>query len=130
MSKKDKKPKIVVLCGSSRYVQEMSVVSWLIERDEHAITMGLHLLPSWYSGEKITDHLAEYEGVSEAMDRLHLQKIEMADEVFIVNRNDYIGISTSNEIKHAISLNKTLRWYTHDPVGEEVEKLIDEARIS
>lgn len=41
-----KKPKIVTLCGSSRFVGIMAVCAWLIERDEGAITMGLHLLPN------------------------------------------------------------------------------------
>jgi hypothetical protein len=40
------KPKIVVLCGSSKFVDIMAVCAWLIERDEQAMTMGLHLLPS------------------------------------------------------------------------------------
>lgn len=41
-------PKIVVLCGSSRFTDRMSVCAWLIEKQENAITMGLHLLPVWY----------------------------------------------------------------------------------
>jgi len=38
------RPKIITLCGSSRFVDVMAVVGWLLERDEGAITMGLHLL--------------------------------------------------------------------------------------
>jgi hypothetical protein len=66
------KPKIIVLCGSSRFVDIMAVCAWLIERDEKAIAMGLHLLPGWYSRERIPDHLAEHEGVVADMDALHL----------------------------------------------------------
>ncbi len=113
------RPKIVVLCGSSRFVDIMAVCAWLIERDENAIAMGLHLLPFWYSADLPDDHLAEHEGVGARMDALHLRKIELADEVFVVNFNDYIGDSTRNEIAHAQRLGKPIRWLTHDPIGAE-----------
>lgn len=121
------KPKVVVLCGSSRFVDVMAVCAWLIERDEQAITMGLHLLPGWYCKEYIPDHLAEYEDVSEAMDELHLKKIDIADEVFVVNCMDYIGKSTKREIEYAQVEGKKIRWYSHDPIGEKVQKLITKA---
>ena len=35
--------------------------------------------------------------------RIHLQKVAMADEVFIVNVGDYVGESTRREIEHARS---------------------------
>lgn len=118
-------PKVVVICGSSRFVDIMAVCAWLIERDEKAIAMALHLLPIWYAPDLPDDHLAEHEGVAVAMDELHLRKIDLATEIFVVNRGDYIGSSTQREIEYAISHGKTVRWYTHDPIGREVE-----ARIS
>jgi hypothetical protein len=114
-------PKIVVLCGSSRFVDIMAVCAWIIERDEKAIAMALHLLPIWYSADVPDDHLAEHEGVAAAMDELHLRKIDLATEIFVVNRGDYIGISTRREIEHAIALRKPVRWYTSDAVGREAE---------
>ena len=120
-----KKPKIVVLCGSSRFVGVMAVCAWLIERDEHAIAMGLHLLPSWYT--LVPDHLAEHEGVAEAMDELHLRKIDIAHEIFVVNYEDYVGDSTKREVEYARANGKSIRWYSHDPIGEKVQKLITTA---
>ena len=114
------KPKIIVLCGSSRFCDIMAVCAWFLERDEGAIALDLHLLPSWYC--KVADHLAESEGVAEAMDELHLRKIDMADEVFVVNRDSYIGKSTEREVRYAMSLRKPIRWYTSDPIGVAVEK--------
>lgn len=123
------KPKIVVLSGSSRYCQEMAVCAWLLERDEGVIAMGLHLLPHWYP-DCPDSHLAEHEGVAAAMDELHLRKIDLADEMFIVNRDHYIGDSTKREIEYAQSRGLPLRWYTHDPIGEGVDKMISTARAS
>lgn len=117
-------PKIVVLCGSSRFVDIMAVCCWLIEREENAIAMALHLLPGWYAADLPADHLAEHEGVATAMDELHLRKIDLATEIFVVNRDDYIGDSTRREIEYAQVLGKPIRWYTHDPIGQKTEARI------
>jgi hypothetical protein len=125
-----KSPKVIVLCGSSKYVAIMSVCAWLLERDEGAITMSLHLLPQWYAVEDISDHLAEHEGVSEQMDELHLRKIDLADEIFVVNCNGYVGLSTRKEINYAMKKRLPIRWYishagVFDPIAGKVIKLID-----
>jgi len=120
-------PKTVTMCGSSRFVEIMAVCAWMIERDERAIVMSLHLLPSWYSREPIPHHLAEHEGVAQAMDALHFYKIDISHEIFVVNYQDYIGDSTKREIEHAQMRRKNIRWYTHDPIGEKVQKIIDKA---
>ncbi len=120
-----KKSKVIVLCGSSRFVEIMAVCAWLLERNENVITMGLHLLPIWYAKD-IPDHLAEAEGVAEAMDNLHLRKIDIANEIFVVNYDDYIGESTTNEIKYTQSKGKKIRWYTHDEIGQQADKIISD----
>lgn len=120
------KPKIITLCGSSRFVDVMAVTGWILERDEGAIAMGLHLLPVWYCRGRIPDHLAEHEGVAEQMDELHLRKIDISDEVFVVDRNNYIGKSTAREIEYAESKNVPIRFYRKDPIGKKVEKIITE----
>ncbi len=119
------KTKLLTICGSSRFVDIMAVCAWLIERDEHAITIGLHLLPVWYPEiADIPDHLAEHEGVADEMDELHFRKIDISDEIFVVNKNDYIGDSTRKEIEYAQANRKNIRWYSHDPVGDKVKKII------
>lgn len=116
-------PKIVTMCGSSKYCDIMAVCAWLIEKHEKAVTMGLHLLPIWYPAAD--HHQAEQEGVALEMDRLHLNKIDMADEIFVVNYRDYIGESTASEINYAQWLGKHIRWYTHDYIGRETQGIID-----
>lgn len=46
----------------------------------------------------------------EALDQLHLRKIEIADEVLILNCGGYIGSSTARELAHARSLGKVVRF--------------------
>ena len=118
-------PKIVVMCGSSKFVDIMAVAEWLIERDELAITMGLNLLPTWYP-DCPPDHLTEHEGCADAMDELHLRKIDLADEIFVVDWGKYIGQSTSREIKYAQGLSKHVRYFTEDEIGFKVVQLMGE----
>ena len=108
------KPKIVCLCGSSRFVDIMAVVAWLLEKDEGKIAMGLHLLPRWYP-DAPEHHLAEAEGVAEQMDELHLRKIDIADEIFVINWDGYIGESTAKEILYADTIDKPIRYLLLDP---------------
>jgi hypothetical protein len=44
------------------------------------------------------------------LDRLHKRKIELADEVLILNVKGYIGESTSSEIAYAVRLGKPIRY--------------------
>ncbi len=122
-----KKPKVVVLCGSSRFVDVMAVCAWLIERDEKAIALGLHLLPLWYPNCP-EHHLAEHEGVADQMDALHLRKIDLADEVFVVDLHGYIGQSTELEIAYAKCRGTSLRFFSADPVGTAVSAMLQEVR--
>lgn len=123
------KPKVVALCGSSRHIDIISVCAWLIERDENAIVMSLHLIPHWYSKEKIPAYLAEHECVKEKIDTLHLRKIDLADEIFVVNYQDYIGISTKNEVSYAKESGKTIRWFTQDDIGKKVTQILIEVGL-
>lgn len=125
---REMKPKTITLCGSSRFVDIMAVCAWILERDEQVITVGLHLLPWWYVKEEIPDHLAEHEGVADILNELHLRKIDISSEIFVVNKDDYIGEDTLREIKYAQANKKDIRWYTHDFVGDKVEKIMSKAK--
>jgi len=116
------KSKIIVISGSSRFCDVIAVCAWILERDENTIVMGLHLLPNWYCDK--LDHLAEHQGVADQMDELHLRKIDLADELFVVNIYNYIGESTKREIEYAKKKNIPIRYYMDDPIGIEVHKRI------
>jgi len=59
-------PKVICICGSSRFIEEMAVWAWEAEK-QNIITHRMHLLPHWYK-TKAPDHMAEVEGVAEQMD--------------------------------------------------------------
>ncbi len=46
------------------------------------------------------------------LDKMHKERIKLADAILVVNVNGYIGSSTSKEIEFAKSLNKEIIYYT------------------
>lgn len=50
------------------------------------------------------------EDVAAMLDELHKRKIDLADEVLILNVGGYIGKSTRSELDYAIAHGKTIRY--------------------
>lgn len=44
------------------------------------------------------------------LDDMHKRKIDMADEVFVINVGGYIGSSTQSEIEYASATGKTVNY--------------------
>ena len=107
----NERPKIITIIGSTRYINEMSLIGWEFEKQGH-IVLNPRLLPPTYIRNPNDDgrHAAESENVKEIIDKTYLHKVAMADEIFVVNINGYIGESTRNELNHAIKLNKKIVW--------------------
>lgn len=96
------KYKIVTLCGSTRFKDEfLRVQKELTLKGHIVISVGLF----GHSGD---DEVLN-DGVKEMLDEMHLAKIDMADEIFIVNPGGYIGKSTAREIAYARSQRKPVR---------------------
>lgn len=85
--------KIICLCGSTRFIELFAIKTWELERGGN-IVLGCTLLPMWYCN--VTDHFGEATGTKEQCDELHLRKIDLADEVLVLNVDGYIGESTRN----------------------------------
>ena len=49
-------------------------------------------------------------GTKEMLDDMHLRKIDMADEIFVVNVGGYIGESTRREIAYAENTGKKVNY--------------------
>lgn len=50
------------------------------------------------------------EGTKELLDDMHKRKIDMADEIFVINVGGYIGSSTRSEIAYAIATGKKVNY--------------------
>ena len=44
------------------------------------------------------------------LDEMHKQKIDMSDEIYVINLNGYIGESTKSEIEYANSKGKNISY--------------------
>jgi len=51
------------------------------------------------------------EGAKEMLDDMHKRKIDMADEIFVINVGGYIGTSTRSELDYAIAHGKTVNYF-------------------
>lgn len=100
------KPKIVCLCGSTRFTDEMLVKQFLY-RSRGILAIGWCAVPSsFHEGP----HLGETMGVKEKLDTVHKRIIDICDEVFVLNLNGYIGESTRSEIEYAESIGKPVLY--------------------
>jgi hypothetical protein len=60
--------------------------------------------------------------LKERLDELHKHKIDLADEVLVLNVGGYIGDSTRSEVRHAIKRGKALRWLEPGNIPEEFQR--------
>lgn len=107
---RDKQTKIVCFCGSTRFAAYFMIERWKLEK-QGIITLGINILPDGYF-EGANHHGAEQEGVKDILDELHKRKIDISDEVVILNIDGYIGESTKKELEYALSINKPVTYYS------------------
>lgn len=103
------KPKIICLCGSTRFTEEMLVKQWELTK-QGFIVLSWCALPDWYFSGDDKAHIGDQEGVKEIVDTVHLRKIDLADEVFVINKDGYIGESTRREIEYAKNKGKPIKY--------------------
>lgn len=53
------------------------------------------------------------------LDDMHKRKIDMADEIFVINKDGYIGSSTKSEIEYAMQTSKDV-YYLEEPEDTSV----------
>ncbi|MFE2943418.1 hypothetical protein ACFXKG_30845 [Streptomyces sp. NPDC059255] len=105
------RPAVVVLCGSTTYWDELAeaaVYETAAGRIVLAPCCNMKVPHPLWSDSQQADRLKQVLGT------LHLRKIDMADEVLVVNPGGYIGASTAGEIDYAHSIGKPVR-YTEQP---------------
>ena len=103
--------KTVCLCGSTKFKADFARAN----REETA--KGSIVLTVAMFG-----HLEGLDMDSEekkTFDAVHYDKIKLADEVLVINTDNYIGESTGKEIEYAQSLNKPVRLLHKDGIIEE-----------
>ena len=97
------KYKVITLCGSTKFKDDfIRIQKELSLAGNIVISVGLF----GHSG----DSEVWNEGVKEMLDDMHLRKIDMADEIFVINSGGYIGSSTQKEIAYAQQQGKPVNY--------------------
>jgi hypothetical protein len=97
------KYRVITLCGSTRFKDKfIEAQKNLTLQGNIVITVGLF----GHSG----DYEALNDEVKEMLDDIHKRKIDMSDEIFVINVGGYIGKSTSSEIEYAIAHGKEVKY--------------------
>ena len=97
------KYKVITLCGSTRFKEEfLEAQKRLTLEGNIVLSLGLFAL----SG----DEEVFRPGAREMLADMHKRKIDMADEIFVINAGGYIGESTRSEIEYALKTGKEVRY--------------------
>ena len=102
--------KVITLCGSTRFKDEfMEAQKRLTLEGNIVISVGLF----GHSGDhEVWENMDEgtMTATKEMLDDMHKRKIDMADEIFVINVGGYIGESTRSEIEYAVIHGKTVKY--------------------
>jgi hypothetical protein len=105
--RKQAKRRIVCLCGSCRFKQQFYEAN-LRETAAGRIVLSV----GWFSGSSGTRDPTPEEKLE--LDELHKCKVDMSDEVLVIDVGRYIGDSTRSEIQHALRANKPVRYWSQE----------------
>ena len=107
--------KVITLCGSTRFKDQfIEAQKRLTLEGNIVISVGLF----GHSGDKEV----WTEGIKEMLDDMHKRKIDMADEIFVINVGGYIGSSTRSEIEYANSTGKAVRYLEEPDVHSGIAR--------
>ena len=105
------KYKVITLCGSTRFKEQfMEAQKRLTLEGNIVISVGLF---GHAGDQEVWDGMDEgtLSKTKEMLDDMHKRKIDMADEIYVINVGGYIGDSTRSEIQYAEEHGKPVRYY-------------------
>jgi len=117
MGEVSRKPKVVCLCGSTRFKDAFDEANYQ-ETMSGRIVLSVGYAPGNRHGEGIGATPEQ----KIALDELHKRKIDLADEVLILNVGGYIGSSTRSELDYAIAHGKRIRYLAIEEAMKEERK--------
>ena len=104
------KYKVITLCGSTRFKDEfLEAQKRLTLEGNIVISVGLF----GHSGDnEVWENMDEgtLTKTKEMLDDMHKRKIDMADEIYVINVGGYIGESTRSEIEYAEATGKAVKY--------------------
>ena len=102
MSINKNKYNIITLCGSIKFKDEFMKVQEKLTLDGNIV-----LTPNFFSNIKKEEIDLE---TKKMLYEMHRQKIDMSNEIYVINFGGYIGESTKNEIEYAKTKGKKVSY--------------------
>lgn len=99
------KYKVITLCGSTRFKEDF-------ERVNRELTLAGNIVISVGCFGHAGDVFTEEQKIM--LDDIHKRKIDMADAIYVINKDGYIGSSTRSEIEYAIKHGKQIIFMEDD----------------
>ena len=96
------KYRIITLCGSIKFKDEFMKIQEKLTLDGNIV-----LTPNFFNNIKKEDI---DEKTKKMLDKMHKQKIDMSNEIYVINVGGYIGESTKNEIEYAKARGKRISY--------------------
>ena len=101
-------PTIVCLCGSTRFYEHFQRANY-----EETMKGRIVLSVGFCLGANHSQDVGCNSEQKIALDELHKRKIDLADEILVLNVGGYIGESTRSEIEYAKALGMPIRYLEH-----------------
>ena len=102
------KYKVITLCGSVKFKEDFLAVQKKLTFQGNIV-----LTPNFLELGDLTND------IKQMLDDMHKRKIDMSDEIFVINKNGYIGSSTKSEIEYATKNNKKINYL--EPITTNVD---------
>lgn len=103
---------VICLCGSTRFKAEFITAQF------RETMLGKIVLSVGWFGHADGDVYTPTETEKASLDALHKLKIDLADEILVVNVGGYVGDSTRSEIAHALATGKIVRYLSQETLQE------------
>lgn len=104
--------RIITLCGSTKFKKQFEQTNAYLTLQGNIVISVAFFEHS--EGIQITKEQAEILG------SLHSRKIDLSDEIFVIDVDGYIGESTRKEIEYAEKTGKPIRYYSGGEVPSNV----------
>ena len=96
---------VITLCGSTRFKEDF-------ERINKQLTLAGNIVISVGCFGHAGDSFTEDQKIM--LDDMHKRKIDMADAIYVINKDGYIGSSTRSEIQYALRTGKRVIYMEDD----------------
>ncbi|WP_139489223.1 DUF4406 domain-containing protein [Brevibacillus dissolubilis] len=104
--------KVITLCGSTRFKPQFEQASTALTLQGHVV-----LTVGFFEKSENIQVTPEQEAMFE---KIHLRKIDMADEIFVIDVDGYIGQSTRKEIEYAQAKGMPVNYYSQSDLAGQV----------